>query len=132
MFNPCPLCSNRPAIAFFLPFRTSLPSFLLSRIPAAMIVSDNLPLHRFSLHNTQTQHNQTMTSRQQTPEQLAMIAAAEGRNAFANLRESYADLLSALQSLLHSAESLHAACDYSEPKSFEIARAAIAKAKGEA
>ena len=50
----------------------------------------------------------------------------------AHLISAAPDLLSALQSLLHSAESLHAACDYSEPKSFEIARAAIAKAKGAA
>ena len=50
----------------------------------------------------------------------------------ARLVASAPDLLSALEALLHSAESLHASCDHSEPKSFEIARAAIAKAKGEA
>jgi hypothetical protein len=52
--------------------------------------------------------------------------------ATANLISAAPDLLSALQRLLHSAESLHASCDYSEPKSFEIAREVLRKAKGEA
>jgi hypothetical protein len=41
-----------------------------------------------------------MTTRQQTPEQLAMLAAGEGRNAFASLRDSHADLMVALKQCL--------------------------------
>jgi hypothetical protein len=41
-----------------------------------------------------------MNTRTQTPEQLAMIALAEGRNAFANLRANHADLLVALKQCL--------------------------------
>jgi hypothetical protein len=41
-----------------------------------------------------------MNTRIQTPEQLAMIAAGEGRNAFANLRANHADLLVSLKQCL--------------------------------
>lgn len=40
-----------------------------------------------------------MNPREQTPEERAMIALAEGRNAFANLRKSHAELLSKLERL---------------------------------
>ncbi len=73
-----------------------------------------------------------MTHRQQTPEQLAMIALAEGRNAFANLRASHADLLVALKQIADWEPSVSP----SEPNglsiidAIDIARAAIAKAEG--
>jgi hypothetical protein len=41
-----------------------------------------------------------MNTRTQTPEQLAILAAGEGRNAFANLRANHADLLVALKQCL--------------------------------
>ncbi len=61
-----------------------------------------------------------------------MIAAAEGRNAFANLRASHAELLTALKQIADWEPSVAP----SEPNglsiidAIDIARAAIAKAEG--
>jgi|LakMenEpi03Aug12_release.lakeMendotaPanAssembly.Ray.scaffolds.fasta_scaffold1484076_2 hypothetical protein len=40
------------------------------------------------------------TQQTQTPELLAIIALAEGRNAFANLRASHAEMMEALEAVL--------------------------------
>lgn len=60
-----------------------------------------------------------------------MIALGEGRNAFANLRESHAELLSALIQILPLAEAHYKTSSEGAP-SILVARAAIAKAEGRA
>jgi len=72
--------------------------------------------------------------KEQTPEQLAMIAAAEGRNAFANLRESHADLLAALKKCEAYFENISGLTDWGDLQEDDMplleVRFAIAKAEG--
>jgi hypothetical protein len=76
-----------------------------------------------------------MNTRTQTPEQLAMIALAEGRNAFANLRANHADLMIALKRILEASNRQMAnggdKLDYQDTnrQAGDIARSAIAKAE---
>ena len=64
-----------------------------------------------------------------------MIAAGEGRNAFANLRESHADLLAELKRILEASNRQMAnggdKLDYQDTnrQAGNIARSAIAKAE---
>lgn len=74
-----------------------------------------------------------MNPRELTPEELAMIALGEGRNAFANLRESHAELLTVAKSALRALRSYNPGplADKSDPVRSALI-AAIAKAEGRA